>query len=331
MHDLGKGTEGDHTDIGIEIARRVGARLGFSDDDIDVLAELVANHLLLSEVAMRRDLDDPGTISRVAERISSVESLNLLAALTEADSRATGPAAWGASKAQLIALLVDRVGQYLGGDEIGGGIQLPEFPTAEHRVLLDAPGTKIVTQQELLTVVTDDRRGLFCKVAGVLAFHGLDVVSASAYSGNGRALSEFGVSDPFRTQTPWPRVEEDLLRALDGRLAVEARVAERARTYAKSGPSAWRTPTATVRFENDASEAATVIDVTTPDGIGVLYRITRALADFSVDIRSARVQTLGNQVVDAFYVVDDHGEKITDEDTIAEIERAIVFALSAGR
>jgi [protein-PII] uridylyltransferase len=279
---------------------------------------------------MRRDLDDPSTISRVAERVSSVESLQLLAALTEADSRATGPAAWGSSKAQLIALLVDRVGQYLGGDEIGGSIQLPEFPTAAHRALLDQPGTKIVGQRDLLTVVTDDRPGIFGKVAGVLAFHGLDVVSASAYSENGRALSEFGVSDPFRTETPWPRVEQDLVRALEGRLAVEARVAERARTYAKSGPSAWRAPTATVRFENDASEAATVIDVTTPDGIGVLYRITRALTDFNVDIRTARVQTLGNQVVDAFYVVDDHGNKITDDETIAEIERAIVFALSAG-
>ena len=72
-----------------------------------------------------------------------------------------------------------------------------------------------------------------------------------------------------------------------------------------------------------------MIDVHTPDGIGVLYRITRALTDFNVDIRSARVQTLGNQVVDAFYVVDDHGAKITDEETIAEIERAIVYALSA--
>ena len=102
-------------------------------------------------------------------------------------------------------------------------------------MLLEEPGTKIVTQRELLTVVTDDRPGIFCKVAGVLAFHGLDVVSASAYSGNGRALSEFGVSDPFRTETPWPRVEQDLLRALEGRLAVEARVAERARTYAKGG------------------------------------------------------------------------------------------------
>ena len=84
-----------------------------------------------------------------------------------------------------------------------------------------------MTADELLTVVTDDRPGIFCKVAGVLAFHGLDVVSASAYSADGRALSEFGVSDPFRVETPWPRIERDLELALEGRLAVQARVAER--------------------------------------------------------------------------------------------------------
>ena len=84
-----------------------------------------------------------------------------------------------------------------------------------------------------------------------------------------------------------------------------------------------------MRFDNDASQAATVIDVHAGDGIGVLYRITRALAELDVDIRSARVQTLGAQVVDAFYVVDRHGNKIRDPETEAEIERAILHHLSS--
>ena len=116
--------------------------------------------------------------------------------------------------------------------------------------------------------------------------------------------------------------------ALDGRLALQARVAERARAYAGRRQAAWGPPTATVRFDNDASQSATVIDVHAGDGIGVLYRITRALAELDVDIRSARVQTLGAQVVDAFYVVDRHGAKLTDAETKAEIERAILHHLS---
>jgi [protein-PII] uridylyltransferase len=249
----------------------------------------------------------------------------LLEALTEADSRATGPAAWGPSKSQLVTLLVQRVAALMGDTGIVE-TEVAAFPNAAHRALLASEGTRIVCEPRVLTIATDDRPGIFCKVAGVLAFHGLDVVSASAYSADGRALSEFGVSDPFRSETPWPRIERDLLLALGGRLAVQARVAERARTYAKQ--QVWRAPITTVRFDNEASDTATVIDVYAVDGVGVLYHITRALTEFDVDIRSARVQTLGTQVVDAFYVVDSQGNKVTDAATEAEIERAIIQALS---
>jgi [protein-PII] uridylyltransferase len=329
LHDLGKGDADDHIEVGVELARRLGPRLGFSEPDVDVLAELVANHLLLSEVAIRRDLDDPATARRVGEHISSVATLRLLAALTEADSLATGPAAWGPAKAQLVALLVDRVTNVLEGGE-PERIEVTEFPSAQQLARLGEPGNLIEGRGDVLTVMTDDRPGIFSKVAGVLALHGLDVLSAAAYSSDDdRALAEFNVVDRVRDAAPWDRVERDLLRALDGRLALQARVADRARTYAGRQRTAWRPPTATVRFDNDASQGATVIDVYTGDGIGVLYRITRALAELDVDIRSARVQTLGAQVVDAFYVVDRHGAKITDSDTKAEIERSILHHLSS--
>ena len=326
LHDLGKRDTGDHVEVGVELARRIGRRLGFPDTDVDVLAELVANHLLLSEVATRRDLDDPETARRAAEQVSSVASLQLLAALTEADSLATGPAAWGPAKAQLVGLLVDRVTHVLEGGE-PEGITVTEFPSAEQLARLAEPGDRIEGRGDALTVMTDDRPGIFSKVSGVLALHGLDVVSAAAYSSDDRALAEFRVFDRVRDAAPWDRVERDLLRALDGRLALQARVADRARAYAGRQRVAWQPPTATVRFDNEASQAATVIDVTAGDGVGVLYRITRALAELDVDIRSARVQTLGVTVVDAFYVLDRRGAKITDPGTAAEIERAILHHL----
>ena len=64
-----------------------------------------------------------------------------------------------------------------------------------------------------------------------------------------------------------------------------------------------------------------------PDLIGVLYRITRALAELDIDIRTAKVQTLGDQVVDAFYVRTADGEKVTDAGHQAEMERAIIHAV----
>ena len=108
LHDIGKGFPGDHTDAGVEIVADMGRRLGFPPDDVDILVSLVRHHLLLSELATRRDLDDPATVDAVVRGRGRPHRLELLAALTEADSRATGPAAWGSWKAGLVADLVRR-------------------------------------------------------------------------------------------------------------------------------------------------------------------------------------------------------------------------------
>ena len=82
-----------------------------------------------------------------------------------------------------------------------------------------------------------------------------------------------------------------------------------------------------VRFDNDATHRATIIEVHATDGIGVLNRITRALAELDLDIRTAKVQTLGDEVVDAFYVLDAEGAKITELDHQGEVRRAVLHAL----
>ncbi len=177
-------------------------------------------------------------------------------------------------------------------------------------------------------MVTADRPGVFCRIAGVVALHGLDVIAALAHSSDdGRALAEFRVVDPVRGAIAWPRVVADVDLALDGRLALSARVAERRRTYDRPGPVSRRPLVATVGFDNAAATTATVIDVETVDRIGVLYRIARALTEMDLDIRSARVQTLGPDVVDSFYVRDDEGKKVTDLPALREIERAVLHAL----
>ena len=75
-----------------------GMIVGFDQDDVSVLVDLVRHHLLLPDTATRRDLDDPTTIARVAAAAGNRLTLHLLAALTEADSKATGPSAWGACR-----------------------------------------------------------------------------------------------------------------------------------------------------------------------------------------------------------------------------------------
>jgi [protein-PII] uridylyltransferase len=79
--------------------------------------------------------------------------------------------------------------------------------------------------------------------------------------------------------------------------------------------------------ENGASDTATVVDVRAPDRIGTLYRITRALADLGLDIRHAKVATIGHEVVDAFYVVDGQGAKVA-EDRIPTVQGALRVVLA---
>jgi [protein-PII] uridylyltransferase len=110
---------------------------------------------------------------------------------------------------------------------------------------------------------------------------------------------------------------------------LEARLADRARAYRGRVKLPAATPARTqVLFDDEASAGATVVEVRAPDRIGTLYRITRALADLELDIRHAKVVTLGHEVIDAFYVVDAAGDKLADPEHRREVERAVLLELS---
>ena len=78
LHDIGKGFPGDHTQAGVEIVGRIAVRMGFPPEDVDTLVSLVRNHLLLAELATRRDLDDPATIEAVTKAVGDRQTLDLL-------------------------------------------------------------------------------------------------------------------------------------------------------------------------------------------------------------------------------------------------------------
>ncbi|MBI2708931.1 MAG: [protein-PII] uridylyltransferase [Actinobacteria bacterium] len=334
LHDIGKGVPGrDHTEVGIELVERIGVRMGFGAGDVAVLGDFVRHHLLLPDVATRRDLGDPATIEAVAAAVGTVETLRLLAALTEADSLATGPAAWGSWKAGLVAALVERVAAALGEDTAGSPEALL-FPTPAQRELLAARRRVLHGDGGRLTVVAPDRPGLLSRVAGVLALHGLDVMGLDALGADGFALEVIDVQPSPRPgvvppEAPrWERVVADLERALEGRLALSARLAARSQAYGRRRRTIHEPPEVVV--DNAASASATVVEVHAPDAVGLLHRITRALADLDLDVRSAKVQTLGERVVDAFYVVRANGgSKLTDGDDLKELERALLHAAAS--
>ena len=328
LHDIGKGYPGDHTEVGMDLVGVIAPRMGYDPHETEMLVNMVKHHLLLPDVATRRDLDDDGTINHVASEVGNIETLHLLAALTEADSIATGSSAWGPWKAELVEQLSERTGHVLRGGTAEEVIDLT-FPTSEHWELLRGSGRVVEADDDTLTVVTSEVPGIFRRIAGVLAFNGLQVREAAAYADESRRLTVFHVQSQRTNAPDWDKVVSDVELVLEGKIAISARVAERAATYPRRVTAAAKPSSPNVLFDNDTSAQATVIEVTGPDSVGVLYRITKALAEFDLTIINAKVQTLGHEVIDTFYVRTGSGEKVTDEAFKHEIARAVQHGMAA--
>ena len=116
LHDIAKGRGGDHSEIGAEIAQELGPRLGLSAEETETVTWLVLNHLLMSDIAFKRDVDDPNTIKNFVAQVQSIERLRLLLVLTVADIRAVGPGIWNNWKAGLLRGLYTRAMSVLSGD-----------------------------------------------------------------------------------------------------------------------------------------------------------------------------------------------------------------------
>ncbi len=115
LHDIAKGRGGDHSELGADIALEVGPALGMSAEETETVSWLVLHHLLLTQIAFKRDIDDPKTILDLSEVIQSPERLRLLLVLTVADMRAVSPKVWNNWKATLLRELYTRVAEVLAG------------------------------------------------------------------------------------------------------------------------------------------------------------------------------------------------------------------------
>ena len=115
LHDIAKGRGGDHSELGAELALQLGPMIGLSAEETETVSWLVLHHLLLSQTAFKRDIDDPKTIMDLADTIQSPERLKLLLVLTVADMRAVSPKVWNGWKATLLRELYSRVADVLAG------------------------------------------------------------------------------------------------------------------------------------------------------------------------------------------------------------------------
>jgi [protein-PII] uridylyltransferase len=334
LHDIGKGWPGDHSVVGEPIAAEMATRMGFSPPDVAVLRVLVRHHLLLPTTATRRDIDDPATIDRVAATIDSDPAvLQLLHALAQADGAATSASAWSPWKAHLVAALVARVQARLGTTVTGGAEPVLHPGAAQASAApLASPGAggavtvgiEDVADGQQVTIGAPDRSGLLSTCAGVLALNQLDVRAARIAVEAGYATAVFAVRPRFG-RAPVPEILADGVRAaLEGTLPLAERLRQREADYRQTGS---RSAPPRISWHNgEVSGAANgIVEVRAGDRAGLLYRLTAAITGEGLDVTSARIETLGADAVDSFYVRNPSGTPV-DAEQRRRVDEALVAA-----
>lgn len=311
LHDIGKGGLTEHSVAGEPIARRIATRMGFEPEAVELIALLVRWHLLLAETATTRDPDDPATVEALASKVGTVEALDLLTVLTEADARAASPKAWSSWRSQLIRDLARRTRA-----QLSSGAALPAVTNGDVPVPDDLPSITVEAGADgaRVTVVAEDRVGLLADVAAVFALQRVSVRAARAWAQDQHAVSVWEVADEG--------VSAAVLRQRYDAV-VEGRVDPAPRLAPPASPAL--APTVAVRPE--ASAQATVLEVRAADRPGVLYLVCATLARLDVAVRSAHVDTLGPQAVDVFYLQEASAGALSDR-RAAEAAHAVRDALA---
>lgn len=323
LHDIGKGVEGDHSQVGEPMAVRIATRWGFGADDAETIGRLVRWHLLLPTIATRRDIEDPSTAANVAEIVGTEDFLDLLSALTASDAMATGPSAWSGWRKGLVEGLVTKVRRVL-----DDSVPTPDATTYEgwpaHVPIPDfgTTGSSDFTLTveshrggSLLTVVTANRPGVMADVAGGLALAGLEVRSARTVTLGDVAATLWEVT---RADVDPARLTERLRPALAGDLDLAGRL---------ELSSIADAPDARVRLLGRVTETATAIEVRALDRRGLVWTVCDQIATSGLSIRSAHMSTYGDEVRDVFYVVDGEGHPL-DDPTAERLRAAVAESLA---
>jgi [protein-PII] uridylyltransferase len=182
-----------------------------------------------------------------------------------------------------------------------------------------------------LVIAARDVPGLFSLIAGTLAAHGINVLSAQIHTRvDGIAIDTFQVNDPLgepvTEEARWRRTVDALRKVILGEETVDALLAKR-RTGRAPGEAVAGPPKISV--DNRLSDSHTVVEVKCGDRVGLLYAITRTLSALGHDIGSARIATEIDQAYDTFYVTDRRGRRIEDAAAMSRLREALEEALVA--
>ncbi|MBV9611022.1 MAG: HD domain-containing protein, partial [Acidobacteriaceae bacterium] len=346
-HDIGKGTEpGDHVRGSMVAAKSMMARLQVPSATREAVLFLIEHHLDLSLIMNGRDLEDPATARFLTSRVGTQEDLRRLTLLTYADIGAVNPTAmtpWRLEQLwRVYSTGLEQLTRELATDRIHEEPVFPNDSAASSRLagFLDGlpkrylrthtpeevehhwgleqkrkrEGVAVEISREpgayLLTILASDQRGLFAALCGALASFGMNIVKAeAAANAAGSAVDLIRFTDPMRTLELNPgeisRLQWTIECVVRGSIKVDDLLKRRRRV---PRPSAEARVAPSARFNNDASDSATLIDFVGEDRPGLLYDLTSAISACGCNIEIVLIDTEAHKALDVFYVTRNGGK-----------------------
>jgi [protein-PII] uridylyltransferase len=176
-----------------------------------------------------------------------------------------------------------------------------------------------------VTICTRDRYGLFSKITGSMFLNRLNILQAQIHTWeNGVALDIFFVED--LTKDIERRLQQfggDLDEILSGKASVKTLLSQKRESNGIK-PKVIPRVSPEVKINNQDSDFYTIVEIIGEDRLGILYEITQALTDHGCDVHFARVSTLGNRIVDVFYLQDTWGEKIEEKNRVDSLKKTLI-------
>ncbi|UUO07517.1 [protein-PII] uridylyltransferase [Blastopirellula sp. J2-11] len=383
IHDLGKGFEEDHSDVGARYALETAAKLQLTPRDAESLRFLVQQHLVMSHLAFRRDTTDKDLVVRFAVDVGSPELLKMLFVLTCADFDGVGPGVLNDWKVRVLGELYRASMRHLGVELEGESskrlqnkrerleqlAQTQEDPAWFKRqfnalppsYLNETPADRIADELAQLhklpvegafvsttyladrdiieiTVGTHEQvvPGVFHRIAGAVSSLRMSILAAEINTlADGLVLDRFYVIDQESSGEPAVERMDDLAAKIK-KMVLDKNDAPpnfRSRWTSKASRTAAHVqvlPTE-VKIDNGTSEQFSIVEVFAHNRVGLLYAISRAIFQLGLSVSIAKIATHLDQVVDVFYVSDEAGQKIEDEQRLQEISSRLIEAVDEFR
>jgi [protein-PII] uridylyltransferase len=343
LHDIAKpfGIE-DHEVRGVEIWKQIQKRWNIQDNNDDV-SFLIRNHLIMEQVAFRRNTGDAKTIEEFSRIFPSPEHLDLLFILTYADLSAVNKNVWSSWKETLLQELYLKTRRILLKQEEISEAPYPEslrghiaafnstlYTTAfsvkeiEDHVKSIAEMDSVETRfrhdasHSVVTVITRDAQFLLSTLCGVMSANDINIIDANIFTRNdGIVLDQFRVVDGATRAALKPEQEKklhnDFVEVLRNHETLNHLFERHHRRWKRRAKPLFH-PNIRVDVVFHNTEKYTIMDVYGPDMTGFLYKITQTISKQGFKISFAKLATRGDGIVDTFYISEHSGRKISNRE-----------------